>query len=63
MKSKNNLPIVGKSLREVSEILGTEYSFRVTTRDGVSYGVTCDARLDRVNLTLVDGLVTDYDIG
>jgi hypothetical protein len=39
------------------------YSSRIVHRDGTSYVVTMDLRLNRINLYIEDGVVTKYDIG
>lgn len=39
------------------------YSVRVVARDGEAYMVTCDHRLDRVNVTVQDDKVIGWSIG
>lgn len=41
----------------------TEYKVRIVAEDGTSYIVTMDYRTDRINLTLVDGRVTEATVG
>jgi len=39
------------------------FTARVTERDGESLPVTMDYRIDRFNLTVVDGIVTELSVG
>jgi hypothetical protein len=58
-----NYNLIGKTLAEVAVILGNDFSFRVASRDGQSYGLSQDYVPDRYNLHLVDGRVTTYSKG
>lgn len=58
------LDIIGKKLGEAASVINeADMSFRVVERDGVHYAVTRDVRPGRVNLHLVDGVVTAYELG
>lgn len=52
--------LVGKSETELKE-MGVD--FRVVSRDGARYRVTCDYRIDRLNVDIVDGVVTKCWVG
>ena len=39
------------------------YTYRVTKEDDNGYIITCDFRIDRINVELYNGLVTKADIG
>lgn len=43
--------------------MNLDWLYRVGMRDGEMYGLTLDYRLERVTITLVDGLVTKVDLG
>ena len=59
-----NLDIIGKTLGEAATVMDdAEYSYRVVSRNGVARVVTCDFDMRRVNLTVVDGKITEYRFG
>ena len=54
--------LIGKTYEEAQELCDG-YRLRVTNKDGVAYVVTCDFRLDRINVELDNGIVTFSSIG
>jgi len=56
--------LVGLSEAEATDVATAQgWEVRVVSRDGEDFAVTKDFRSDRVNLTLVDDVVTGADIG
>ena len=54
--------LIGKTYEEAQELCDG-YRLRVTNKDGVAYVVTCDLRLDRINLELLDDKIVRSSIG
>ena len=54
--------LIGKTYEEAKELCDG-YILRLTNKDGVSYIVTCDLRLDRINLELLDDKIVRSSIG
>lgn len=54
--------LVGLTEEEAIEKSST-WKIRVRQRDGVGLMGTCDYRTDRLNFTIVDGIVTKVNIG
>jgi hypothetical protein len=56
--------LVGLSESEaVDTAKANGWESRVVSRDGEALAVTMDYRMDRVNLTIVDGVVTKSAVG
>ena len=58
------MELVGKNLNEVMEWLNRmDKRYRITSRDGNAYVITCDYRPERYNLDIVDGKVVKISMG
>lgn len=59
--------VIGMTEAEAISIIeivsSEELTYRVTRRDGESYPMTMDYRLDRINLEINNGVVTKASIG
>ena len=56
--------LLGKTYEEAKQIIyENELSIRVVKEDGVSYIVTCDVDIERVNLELKNNIVEDAYYG
>lgn len=58
--------VVGKTEAEAIELLdgkGGQVIYRIVKRDGESFPVTLDYRMDRVNLEIENGIVTNASVG
>ena len=56
--------VIGKTYDEAKQICEEQkFTQRVVEEDGVSFIVTCDLRLDRVNLYINEGKVFKANIG
>lgn len=54
--------LLGKSKHVAEALLEKPYTtIRVMHEDGEDYFGTCDFRLDRLNVTVIDGLITSVD--
>lgn len=56
--------IIGKNLSEAKELAGFNgFAIRIVREDGERYMVTMEHRLDRINVELDNGIVTNSNIG
>jgi hypothetical protein len=56
--------VVGMDEDEAFALLKREnITYRIRSRNGEPYMGTCDYRLDRLNLTIIDGIVTSVTFG
>lgn len=56
--------LVGKPFGEAKDYaIARGLDFRVTSKDGFPRIVTCDLKADRVNVAIVDGIVTEVSLG
>lgn len=56
--------LIGKSEEDAKKLCSeNDFHYRVVREDSKHYMVTCDYRLDRVNIEIDNGIVTKFDIG
>jgi hypothetical protein len=56
--------LIGKTKDEVIKICNDNgFTSRIVRNDSINYIITCDYRLDRINLYIDNGLITDCDFG
>lgn len=56
--------INGKSIQEAEKLTAERgLTLRVIAEDGIPYAATCDYRLDRINVELIDSRVVNASIG
>jgi len=61
---RNQMFLIGKTEAEAKAILAKqELSYRIVMRDGEYYIVTADFNPKRINLSIVDGIVTCATLG
>ena len=64
MEHISNSPLVGKTIEEAEALCkDAGIHFRVVSRDGQSYMVTDDYDPERLNLTVVKGIVENTERG
>lgn len=54
--------LIGKTLEEAQEIL-RNCKYRIVSKDGQGYIITCDLVFDRYNLTINNNIVTEVYMG
>ena len=56
--------IIGMLLEDAYDhILKTDYTARVVKKDGIAFIITCDFRLDRINLEIENDKVVRFTFG
>lgn len=55
--------IEAEAIATIEGVSSEQLTYRVTRRDGESYPMTMDYRLDRINLEIDNGVVTKASIG
>lgn len=55
--------LVGKTFKEVKRIVDQKYKVRIVQEDGKDYSMTCDIRMDRINLSINKKVVTNAYFG
>lgn len=58
--------IIGKTEQEAIKIIdnkGGQVTYRIVKRDGESFPVTMDYRMDRINLEIENGIITSATVG
>lgn len=51
--------IIGKTVKEAESLL--QRPIRVIKEDGESYAVTCDFVSERINVTVENGIITEFN--
>lgn len=56
--------IIGKTVEEATNLVEENgYFINVTMKDNITYAVTMDVDFTRINIKIVEGLITKADIG
>lgn len=65
MNHKEVIELIKGQTEEIARKIIKEngFDFRISQEDGVDYMLTCDLRLDRMNVVIEKGIITNAEIG
>lgn len=64
MRGEIDKAVIGQMKFGLDEFLaGTKYYYRIVCEDGQHFIGTCDFDMDRINLTIVKGMVVSATLG